>query len=255
MRTWLGLAMTTVVSGFSVGACTTTVADKYPGSDNMCADVAKEECQISSICAAPTDACIKARQAVCQSDLVGKAVGGGRKYTPGLAEACVTKTHEIYTLRIITPTDTAAQADTCNRVFQGTAATGAPCTTDYDCTGTAVCTAKFCGPKLTKKLGEGCANAGEVCDTGTYCPSVPQPRCTARKAAGETCDAGSPCLETLKCNTTCGARFDSGHSCANDNECSTSAPYCDLNATTGPKCAAGIVFAPDTPICKKYGGS
>lgn len=294
MRTWLEFAVTTVLLGASVAACSSTEPDKYPGSDSMCADIAKNECQIASICGVPRDVCEQARKTKCQVELVGPAVSAGRTYTASLAPACVDKTTEIYSAdkRVITAAALAQQVDVCNRVFAGNAASGSACTNNYSCKGSAICTNKFCGDKTERAAGAGCANPGDVCAAGNFCDrsgvAAGMPAlCKAGKAAGESCTATGPgeasqCGANLRCSIVtvappaatdagageaaavdagaatggtgvCVATLQAGGTCADDSDCSTTAPYCDK--ASGNSCSAGLTFANKSATCKPYGGT
>ena len=257
MRTWLGLAMTAVLVGVSVCACSSTPADKYPGSDSMCAEVAKQECKIASICAVPNDVCVQARTSFCQTNLVGPAVSTGRTYTPALAEDCVSKTSTLYGTdrRAIPVADIATRDDACNRVFQGTAKSGGQCKSSYDCSGTtAVCTNGFCGDKTVRAKGAGCANPGDVCDTGLYCAPGTPALCQPGKSGGDACAATSDCTTNLRCsNKVCAARLPAGGTCDSNDDCDATAAYCDRDS--GKICTQGLIFGPKLATCKPYGGT
>ena len=252
MRTWLGLAMTTVLLGVSVGACSSTPAEKYPTADSMCADVATQECQIASLCGADVAACTAARKDNCVKKIVVPATVGGRTYTPALAQACVDKAQSNYALsnRFITVDQQNAQFETCNRVFQGASSVNSKCMTNYDCAGSNVCTSNICGAKTVKAVMTGCGNPGDVCDTGLFCaPGMPA-LCQPGKASGAACADSTQCGPNLRCSASvCGARGGSGAACTTNDDCDTTAAYC--NTADGSKCSAGLTFPGAT--CKDYG--
>ncbi len=251
---WL-LAGVGVAGG--VSGCTTDATDPYPSADSYCAARAEAECSQdnASACGATVEACKTKRKSACNT-AASAATSGGRTYASGQVQGCVDKTKEIYAKKTITPTDLKAQADVCERVFAGSAAKGAACTTDYSCSSSLVCDTrvKVCGEKVVKKLGDGCANPGESCDTGSFCGGGEVKLCVARKNKGEACnDATAPCLETLRCGGgTCVDRLNAGDTCTSDNDCSATAPLCDGAAK---KCVAGLQFAIGTSTCKEFGAN
>lgn len=262
MNKWLGLLVGFSLSGAAVMACSSTTTDKYPTYDSMCTDVAAQECQVASTCLVTTDACTTARKTICLSNASAAISSGGRSYTAGRAEDCVNKTRDTYKKSPITPKDLADLADTCGRVYAGSKQKGDACTSNYDCTGSMICDKSHCADKVQKNKGDGCANPGEVCETGTYCASSGDVKiCTPKLDLGGACDATKPCLETARCeNGTCTARVGIGQSCSTTRDatdpnadCSSAAPYCDTAA--GSLCAPGLSFAAKAPDCSAYGGT
>jgi hypothetical protein len=253
MQKWLGLMVGAALSGLFVGACTTTAGDKYPTYDSMCDAKATEECQVASLCGASADACKTARKQVCL-DAANTALQAGRKYTPSLAEGCVSATHDTYGAKIITPDLKTKMDDTCTRVYAGSVAKGGSCNSNYDCSGSAICDKQHCGDKVQKKSGDGCANPGEVCETGSFCQAQTGVSiCVAREASGKPCNVNDLCLETLRCNVTCIDRVGPSQACASNDDCTTTAPYCDPAA--GNVCTPGLSFAFGAADCHDYGVS
>jgi hypothetical protein len=110
----------------------------------------------------------------------------------------------------------------------------------------------LCAPLSTKSKGQGCASAGDQCETGSYCSDAGAASvCVAKKMTGEQCSAALPCLEDLRCNNTCGPRFDTGVACATSDDCAATAPYCDPSLN---KCDAGLTYAAGGVACKPFGG-
>ncbi len=238
------------VSALLACASSDNSSEKYPDVTAFCSAKATEECtQVSSICGATADVCKTKRADACKTFA---AAASARKYTPSYVQPCLDKTKEVYAKRVITPDDIKAMNDTCGRVFQGSGIRGGACKTDFDCSGAFVCDKDVCDTKVVKQKGDGCANAGEVCDKGSFCQDAK--RCAAKKTSGETCDAKAPCVEDLRCQAgTCAARVGSGELCGSDDDCAPSAPFCDKSGAS-PKCLAGSVYAPATPYCKDFGG-
>jgi hypothetical protein len=238
--------------GLLGAACTTTTSDKYPTYDSMCDAKATEECQVASRCAVSADACKSARRQKCL-DVASAALQAGRKYTPGLADGCVSATHDTYASNaVITPDAKSKMDDTCARVYAGSIAKGGTCTSSYDCSGSAICDKQHCGDKAQKKSGEGCANPGEVCESGAFCQAQTGVSiCMAREASGHPCNVNDLCLESLRCNITCIPRVGLGQSCQSDDDCVQDAPFCD--AAAGNICTPGLSFAFGAADCHDYG--
>jgi hypothetical protein len=199
------------------------------------------------------DACKSARKQACL-DVASTAIQAGRKYTPSLAEGCVTATQSTYSSNnaVITPAQQLQLSDTCARVFAGAVAKGATCTSSYDCSGSMICDKGHCGDKVEKKSGDGCANPGEVCETGTFCqPQTGASICVARVAAGKVCDATNLCLESLRCASNCVDRVGARGACQSNGDCASDAPYCDPAA--GNICTPGLSFAFGAADCHDYG--
>jgi hypothetical protein len=253
MQKWLGIVIGGALSGVVAMACTTSASDKYPTYDNMCDAKATEECQVASRCGATADACKTARKTACLA-VASTALTAGRKYTPSLADGCVSATHDTYaSSNVITPDAKAKMDDTCARVYAGSIAKGGSCTSSYDCSGSAICDKGFCGDKVDKKSGDGCANPGEACESGSFCqshtggPSI----CSARATSGAPCNQNELCLENLRCNITCIARVGLGQACQSNDDCAQEAPYCD--AAAGSVCTPGLSFAFGASDCHDYG--
>jgi hypothetical protein len=262
MNKWLGLVFGLTISGAAAAACTTTAADKYPTYDSMCTDVATQECQVAGTCLVDTTTCTTARKTVCLNVAATAISGGGRSYTAGHAEDCVNKTKDTYAKSLITPTDLAALADTCGRVFAGTKAKGDTCTSSFDCTGTLVCDKQHCGDSVQKNKGDGCANPGETCETGTYCADSGSVKiCTPKVILGGACNpTTAPCIETARCTgQVCQAKVGIGGTCDPTREtdpnadCTSDAPYCD--AALGNLCTKGLQFAAKAADCAAFGGA
>ena len=262
MNKWLGLVFGLAVSGAAAAACSSTTADKYPTYDSMCTDVATQECQVAGTCLVETATCTAARKTVCLQAASAAITSGGRSYTAGRAEDCVNKTKDTYAKTLITPTDLAALADTCGRVYSGSKNKGDICTSSYDCTGSLICDKGHCGDKAQKSKGDGCANPGETCETGTYCADSGGVKiCTPKIIAGGACDpTTAPCIETSRCTSKiCQPKVGIGASCDPTREtdpnadCSSDAPYCD--AALGNLCTKGLQFAAKAADCSSFGGS
>jgi hypothetical protein len=258
---WLGLgASLALVSFASLTACSSSSdGPKYPDTASFCSQWATEECQVASRCAASASACQTARQTDCQTFASAATADANRSYNANNAEACIDKIHDIYSSAAsgtaITPTQMADQADVCNRVFSGNAASLAKCTSTYDCSGSLICDKGFCANSTTKNLGDPCGDPGDVCATNAYCTTPAGStleQCVAEGTQGAACSATLPCQSSLRCDNTCGPLFQAGASCATSADCDPSAPYCD--PTISKKCDLGLTFAAGAPSCTAYGG-
>jgi hypothetical protein len=259
MKNWLESIGSTgfVVLGaaLTVVACSSAAADKYPSSDSFCEAKATEECQVTARCGVTEGSCLTVRKAACSS-FVSSSASGSRQYRPGNAEACINKTHDVYGATApITPTIQGEIDAVCSKVFQGTTKALGACTVTTDCEGDLICDKKLCANKVTKNSGDLCGNPGEICSSGSFCDTFSggAAQCKPKKARDEACDAEkNPCNESLRCNNTCRDRFVAGESCGSNDDCASSAPFCD--PTNSNKCGAGLIFAPGAGSCKAYGG-
>lgn len=252
---WLGLGVSFAVA---LLACSSEDdSNKFPDTASFCTQYATEECQVAARCAAPTSTCQNLRQADCQS-FATQATTGTRKYTPGNAQACIDKLHDVYGGAnggsAITPQQMNEINDVCSRVFSGTVDKGGQCTTSYDCSNGRVCDKNVCADQNTKNQGDFCGNPGETCASGSYCTAAGGGmQCVADGQQGAACGANlAPCAPNLRCDNTCGPRFQAGTLCASNDDCDPSAPYCDPNI--GNKCDLGETFAAGAPACKDFGG-
>jgi hypothetical protein len=261
MKSWLkGIGSNGFVlvgAAFAVVACSSTgdAAEKYPTSDSFCDAKAAEECQVAARCGVTEVSCTTAREAAC-STFASQSSGGSRQYRPGNADACITKTHDVYSQSApITPAIQAEIDSVCTKVFQGTTKALGACTATIVCEGDLICDKKLCASKVIKNTGDLCGNPGEVCSEGSFCDTFSggAALCKAKGTRDQVCNAETaPCSETLRCNNTCRDRFVAGESCGSNDDCAPSAPYCD--PANSNKCGAGLTFAAGSGACKAYGG-
>lgn len=228
-------------------------ADKYPTADSFCAAKAAEECKVVAVeCSVSNDKCADARKGACGA-AAGTATEQGRTYRASNAEACLTKTAEVYKDRVIDRAKEEAFEDTCARVFTGTKKENEPCTDAYQCEASLVCDlAKgFCGKKTEKKENEACNNPGDLCAKGSYCQDRGGNRvCAPKGKLGESCHLKDmPCQEDLRCNgSSCVALIPAGDLCDTSDECVTA--FCNADK----KCQAKQ-YASETGTCRDFGGS
>jgi len=248
-----GAAMlTTLVLGLGCGGGGGTAVTEA----SFCMQKAEAECQVTERCASDKAACLTERQGVCAQFSAEAKVSGKRVFTPGNVGACINKTKSVYAKTSpITPQDMTDMDEACNYVFQGTGMVLlAECDVKYDCKDRVICDKGFCAIAMTKPVGQGCGDSGDICATGSYCTenTAGNKVCTAKAMTGATCSATVPCLEALRCaNGTCGDRVASGMACTANSDCATAAPYCDPFA--GNRCDQGLSFASFSPSCADYG--
>ncbi len=260
MNRWLSVGSFFAFAALGVAACGGSDSDKYPSPDSFCQAKAQAECQVAARCGVSADACTSARKSDCMTK-VAKA-SANRTYRPANADACVSRTQDVYSSN--DPVDPSKLHDVdvaaddkdsiCAKVFTGDVKTLAPCTGDLECEGDLICDKKFCAEKNEKPGGQPCGNPGDVCASGFYCDVGSTPaQCKAVGAAGAVCDETHPCDASLRCSNNCKDRVQSGGACTTDDDCASSAPYCDPNL--GNKCDAGQTFAAGAAACKSFGGS
>jgi len=250
----MGLMVGVVAAAMS--ACSSSPVEKYPDSASFCSALADEECQSAAACAVPKDKCTAYRKDLCNAS-AAQAIAQGRKYNSGNVQSCVDKAHKYYdaTHVPLTPAELLDMSEECGRVFEGTIEKNATCSSDFACTDSLICDKGRCGTKsIVKNANDGCANAGEICDTGLFCSKDAPNVCQPRKKLGEPCDVAAPCVETLRCDGTCKPRLAAGTPCKSNDECDVSAPYC--SPWDGNICNDGIRFSvKETELCKTFGGS
>jgi hypothetical protein len=231
-------------------------SDKFGSSDAFCAAKAEAECtHLAAACGAALDACKPKRIAAC-NDGAAKAATQQRSYRPSAAQGCIDSVNSVYEGKGIglTATKELEVVKACDRVFGGTKAEKEPCAQTFECSGSLICDG-VCIAQETVSKGGGCANAGQVCETGTYCQAsggTGKRFCVEKNTLDEVCGTDNPCIETLRCVNRCIAKVTVGNPCDNDGECADEAPYCDLT-TTPKKCRPK--YQAGTAVCKDYGST
>lgn len=224
---------------------------------DFCAQKADAECQVTDRCGSTKDACKAERMAKCTAFASAAKASGMRFFVAANVGTCINKTTAVYAkTSAITPADTADIDDACNYVFQGDGEVNVDhCDNKYDCAGRVICDKTFCATaSAPKAVDQPCGNPGDVCATGNYCAmnTAGVSVCTAKGSSGDTCSATVPCLETLRCAGTCGDRLPMNSACTSNDDCATTAPYCDPYA--GNVCFSGLFFAPNSSSCADFGG-
>lgn len=235
-------------------ACSSDSADKFGSSDSYCTAKAEAECKgLAKKCGATEDACKTKRVATC-NNAAAAAANQGRSYRPNAVQGCLDKIDNVYrdNGNSVTPEGEAEAAVVCERVFGGTKKEREPCAQTYECEGSFICDGVCIAPATAGK-NEGCANAGQVCEKGTFCEAqAGKSFCVEKKKLGEPCKADSPCIESLRCVNTCVAKVAVGEPCDNDAECGEAAPYCDLSSSPR-KCRPK--YESTTAACKEFGST
>lgn len=163
----------------------------------------------------------------------------------------------------------------CLRMFVGTQAEGAACSTSNECasancdtndltacSGMPMCCAGTCGPAAPAPLpiGSDCSAAGSSCVAGTFC-SASRGLCVANVAVGQPCDPATEkfCGIGLTCGPAasgsqqvCLALPAEGESCATLLSCDALDDYCDgTTHTCVPRIAVGAA-CPNGVGCVDY---
>jgi len=226
--------------------------------DVFCTQKAEKECQVTTRCGTASPAvCATQRKAVCLMAAAEAKQAGVRRFHVENVGACVNKTNSVYAKTTpITPAELADMADVCALVFHGDSAT--TCAVKYDCKDASrICDKGNCAVRVVKNKGQLCGNPGEVCSAGAYCAPDPANNnlftCLGKAAQSMACSATIPCLENLRCDSTstCQARVNATETCATNDDCIATAPYCD--PYIGHKCDSGLSFAGGAAACADYG--
>jgi hypothetical protein len=252
-------AWVAVVSGCGGGSSTPVTEESY------CQDKAAKECQVAAKCGTDMTACKNQRNTICLA-VNAASRSATRFFTAGNVSACVNQTNTVYAkanTSAATQADIDNMNDICGYVFQGMAASGAACTSKYDCKNkNQICDTKngtaLCSDKVTKNKGQPCGNHGEVCSSDSYClmDSTGSYTCTAKAAQGAPCSAAIPCVDPYRCDSvtaTCVTKLAAGALCNSSADCLPAAPFCDQYIQC--KCDLGLSFAAGALTCADYGGS
>jgi hypothetical protein len=219
--------------------------EKYPSVESFCEAQVKEICAgIAAPCAIADEKCKSTGKSFCVASASGKT------YQAPAADACVSKTHDVFQQRTITPDQEKELADTCGRVFGGTKKVNEPCKATSECERNLVCGGTgFCGEKTDKSEGQPCNNPGDTCSKDTFCAGEGNKTCQKKKTMGEICGANTPCQDDLRCAGTCKPKVDPQNPCDVDSDCVATAPYCDPRLK---KCLPK--YSPGTQACRDFGG-
>jgi hypothetical protein len=268
MRTRLVVGFAVAVLGASTLACT-TAANPYAEVSEYCTAYATAVCQVSSVCQFQAGPCEAYQAAQCNQQATESQASGTRQYTPANVQSCLDKLNSAYGGNA-TLISAAALSDintTCGRVFVGTGALNAPCTSNDDCAaadeicGTAPNAPALCAPATPRVLGERCTDQGDQCPNDAYC-SATTSDCVLAQTTGQTCDdstlcdSANQCLQgtcqafggvMAACSTLPGAALGPGNStnCASNLFCDD---YTSAVAPT-PVCVNALTFARDAPDC------
>jgi hypothetical protein len=222
--------------------------------EQFCQEYARIECsKIAPFCSFNPDNCEPARVNACRV-AAAQLKGVGHQYNAANTDACLKKLGDAYMIPLITATMMKGVADTCARVFEGTAKVTEACVADYDCSGGLICDKGHCGVEKIVSSGGLCANPGERCPKGEYCTSATGVFiCTKRAAAGVACALSVPCEETLRCESAvCVPRLDTQGACTQDDDCISG--YCNLYIPNRT-CGVGLTFSVGSPSCIAYMGN
>jgi len=235
-------------------ACSSDDPDKFGSSDAYCTARAESECtNLAKKCGASADACKTKRVATC-NNAAAAAANEGRSYRANAVQGCIDKIEEVYKdgANNVTPEGEVEVTTFCERVFGGDKKEREPCAKNFECEGALICDGVCIKPETVAK-NAGCANAGQVCEKGTYCQATGGRKfCVDKNKLDETCGVESPCIESLRCVNRCIAKVTVGQPCDTDGECADEAPFCDLT-TTPRKCRPK--YESTTSACKEFGST
>jgi hypothetical protein len=220
----------------------------------FCQEYARIECEkVAGFCSFSAAACEPSRAQACR-DMGNRLKGGMRQYNAANTGACLKKLEDAYKTLPITAATLAGLEEACARVFAGTAKSNDPCAANYDCAGTLVCDKGFCGVEKVVASRAGCANVGERCPRGEYCTNTSTTGlflCIPRTPLDSPCAISTPCMEDLRCRTTCVRRLDTGAPCLEDDDCLSG--YCN-RYVSNRTCGVGLTFSAESPSCFAYLG-
>jgi hypothetical protein len=249
--------------GLVVWGCSSP-ASPYPDVTSFCSAKAKAICQAAAICAVDVNACQGNQVTVCQKDATAATALGTRKYDSNGAGTCIDALNGAFGGGASKVTFTqligaGSITDKCERVFSGSAAMNQHCETDYDCSGTLICspvapgsTSRVCATATPVNQGDFCANPGSQCqDSHCVVQEGGAPQCEPLAMAGETCGELDPCVSGQRCvNGLCQMALPGGGQCATNGDCVAEDPYCDPYA--GSICTVGLTFATGATDCKGF---
>lgn len=279
MKTQLVIGLAFSAIGIFAAACSSSSsapADPYPDVEHFCAAVAQSECQVLPNCetasSSLTSECATYRQSECMSgSIIVPFPGSGsalhRTYTSANVKACLTALGAAFTpassgVNLVSYDQLFGKGnliDTCEAVFAGTAANGATCTTNYDCTTAGdICapvlgqTSGQCATPTAKMLGDACADPGDQCASGTYCAGSAStlPKCAAAKTVGQSCATSDECGGAAQCvGGACAALSELNGACASNTDCAADL-FCDLYG--GGKCEKTLDLGSASPDCSGF---
>lgn len=248
------------MSNVKTRACGTTIcalvllagcqkAETPMTEESFCAEYARIECsKVAAFCSFNPANCEPARVLSCKADAVPRKAGG-RAFVPGNTERCLKKLEEAYQTLPINPAMLKAIDEACSRVYEGSAKALESCTADNDCAGGLICDKALCGTAKVVPTGAQCSNIGERCQPNEYCtitiPNGPW-RCIPRIGEDMACSRDQPCLDSLRCRTTCRKRLDIQAPCESDDDCLSG--YCN-RYVSNRTCGLGLTFSPESPSC------
>lgn len=247
--------LTLISLGFvALVACSSDEADEFGSSDAFCSAKAESECKnLARKCGATDDACKTKRVAAC-NNAAATAANQGRSYRPNAVRDCLDEIDDVYKENANSVTAEGEQqvVVVCERVFGGSKKEREPCAQTFECEGSLICDG-VCIAQETVSKGGGCANAGQVCEKGTFCQDQAGKKfCVEKKKLDQPCAADNPCIEALRCVNSCIAKVAVGQPCDKDSDCSDEAPFCDL--TSSPrKCRPK--YESTTTACKEFGSA
>jgi len=285
MRTRLVVGLAIGALGIVTVACSSSSSgsnNPYPDVEHFCAAVAQAECGSASTGAISNCSlsgssvlsdCVTFRTGECtKGNIVMPGPSfGNRTLTSGNVQPCIDAITSAFNgsngVSVITYTDLYGSdgmsgiVGTCEQVFVGAAATGATCTSNYDCSSStdqcfadpAAPTKLTCDPPTPHSVGGPCRDPGDTC-TGGYCDTTTTPTCVASLADGQKCTDSAQCQASSRCaGGACAPRGVAGSLCATNDDCdATSQLLCDVYRSTGAVCAKSLLLGNTSADCTGY---
>jgi hypothetical protein len=289
MRTRLVVGLAFGALGIVTVACSSSSSgssNPYPDVQHFCSAVAAAECgskssgtvvncSLSGSVDTTLSDCESFRQSECEKGSIvvpfpGSDSATSRTYTSANVQPCIDAINNALNssgamsngVAVLTYDQLFGMGnlvDTCEQVFLGSAATGATCKSDFDCTNTGdICapdplgqTGPTCATPRPTSIGNMCRDTGDTCTNG-FCSS--KAVCVALLADGQTCTADGQCQASSHCiGGTCAARGGSGAACASNNDCDPTIPlFCDVYRPGGAVCAKTLLLGSGAPDCSGF---
>ncbi len=245
-------------------ACSSAPPNPYANVSGYCAAYAQAICQISAACQFDASACEAYQTSQCNAQ--AQQAMATRVYTPANVKPCIDAVNAAFGngATSVTITQLSSIDSFCAQVFAGTAAEGAPCTSDADCVVSGdVCasapgiTGQTCAQSTQKQLNDVCADPGDECPADAYCaPQGGTSKCVPAQMGGQTCSSTQPCVSADYCDKgTCTPLASQGAPCTTSANCMPGL-FCDTytSATVGTACVTAYTFARGSVDCEGFQG-
>jgi hypothetical protein len=262
MRTRLFMGLAAGAVSITAIACSSS-PNPYATVSEYCTAYAKAICQISSTCQFDPTACETYQSGQCTAAAASTSTAT-RQYNSGNVQACLNALNAAYgnNPSSISSKQVANYTQVCSKVFVGSAAEGAACTSSFDCaSSTDICASApnrsaVCAQPTQRNAGEDCGDRGDQCPSNYYCSST-SVTCVASQTTGQPCGATDPCDGKDQCiGGTCALLSTIGNTCSVSTDCgqdqSGNQLFCDTYTSLEapqPVCVNAYTFARASPDC------